>query len=356
MRIKSYFLLSLLYLLILGGCTREKLSDCIPPQGGVILKYSYWLNMDYANLFGAKVNDLKVFVFDRDGILCDTLSPAVVAGELNNDWTRQVYLDPGVYSFVTWGGDLGFSDVFDFTDSGSGMSVKNIVIGTTRLSDFRAGLKSITESMPQNQQLGRLFHGLQRDVEVKAGEVTTLVTPLVRDTKTVRVKIIGLDQLAQPDADESDFYMRLAVRNGQYNYDNVADSVAPLLVYEPHSRTMDGDTVKADISTLRLWRFRQGNGYSAPLLSVTYKPTDKVVCKDLDVTDLILSAKIPARDDDGHLISDAEGKPEMVYPTSEYLDRQDLFEILFEIKNVNGQLQFTVYVNGWIIQNIIPEP
>lgn len=359
MRIKGTFFIILFYLLTLCSCIRESLSECVTPSdGGVALRYDYLLNMEYRDLFGERVADLKVFFFDRDSVLCDTLLPAVGEGELQGGWMRRVELVPGEYTIVTWAGEKGFGHSFGLVDRRDG---KGVVVGQTRLADFVAQLKceasplDETVWVPSQSRFGALYHGIQRAV-VEAGEWTVVATSLVRDTKVLRVKVGKLSQLAAVVPDAADFEIRLAGRNGQYKYDNTADGGAPWVSYRAEEVTIANDTAVGDITTMRLLRFGTGDPYGAPLLTVVYKPTNQIICEGLDVSGLILKARIPARDSQGQIVKDEEGNPEMVLPTTEYLDRQDLFEIVFGITDDDGRLSFTVWVNGWEIQNIVPVP
>lgn len=360
MRIKDVQLILLFSLGISYSCTKEDLSDCPRQPGGVTLKYDYSLNMAYADLFGGQVYDLKVFFFDEEGLLCDTLAPAVSAGELKNGWAREVNLAPGNYTIMTWGGDRGFGNSFQFTDRnsrGNGIA-GDVTIGQTRLADFRTQLRSVADPgdnermIPQIQWFNNLFHGVQQAIVVTPKEQTVVATSLIKNTKTVRVKIGKLSVLSNTAPNESDFDIQLIAHNGQYTYSNKPDTDAQAIRYEAGRTIIANDSIRKDITTLRL----AGTPGNTPLLTVTYRPTNLFICKDLDVTDLIMRSKIPARDNEGNVIKDSDGKVEMVYPTSEYLDRQDLFEITFEVaEDVNGKLAFTVYINGWKIQNIIPE-
>lgn len=364
MRIKRvFFILLSCVIILMTGCIREDLSDCKVKPSGVILKYDYWMNMDYANRFGKDVADLKVFFFDQDSVLCDTLVPIVVDGELSDEWERRVELAPGKYMIVTWAGDRGWGDSFDFVyrEPADARVMDGIIVGQTRLSDLRTRLRQEVDPLDINRVvLGLtgfhdLFYGIQRSVVVNPEELTIVTTSLVKDTKVIRVKIGKLSGLTSGTPAMSDFDVQLIGRNGQYTYNNDADAEGMLVRYQGDGAMIENDSIREDITTLRLIKFQGDASYSSPLLTVVYKPGNVEICKDLDVTDLIMKSKIPARDSKGQLIKDDEGNVEMVYPTSEYLDRQDLFEIVFGIsRDVTDHLVFTVYVNGWEIQNIVP--
>lgn len=375
MRHLRSFLLFISYLTVMHSCILEDPwdpSECPPPYtSGITLSYDYLLNMDYTNRFDRQVSELKAFIFNADGILCDTLTPPVVAGELNNEWVRQINLDPGTYSIVTWAGNLNFrqSYLFAHQNDPSEPNAEGVIIGQTRITDLRTFLRyniqspNNHEATPVQNNFHELFYGIQRDIVVKEKEHTTVHTSLLKDSKTIRVKIGQLSAISTPAPIASDFNIRLTGRNGHYLSDNNTGEQSHLIRYVPHTQIVEEDTLRADIKTLRLRKYNQDDPYAAPLaLTITQRSTGMKICESLDVVDLVLKSHIPFRDNEGRIQTDDEGKTIWVYPTLEYLDRQDLFEIIFAIKHTggggddgDGQLNFTVYVNGWKIANIIPD-
>lgn len=365
MRIKDFFFMLLGGTVALCSCVKEDLSDCLPQEGsGVILRYDYLMNMKYANLFEDGVADLKVFIFNHENILCDTLNPAVVPEELVNTWTRRVELAPGSYTIVTWADGKETDQMFKFTDKNNATNGKTGggIIGRTKLDDLKAILSTKADPdnqavvIPQSNTLSSLFHGIQKDIVVNSGEFTTVATSLIKNTKTVRVKIGDLLLIKNGIIAASDFDVNIVGRNGQYDFDNKTTIEALPVKYTPNFSVAEDDTLRTDIMTLRVLKFRQEDPYTSPLLSITYRPDKLEICKNLNINELILKGKIPARDKDGQIIKDSEGAPVMVSPTSEYLNRQDLFEITFGITGSGGGLKFTVYVNGWEVENITPLP
>lgn len=345
------------------GCVKENLADCPPDVvvSGVELQYRYDLNMDYKDRFDPAVGDLKAFIFNADGILCDSLSPAVGRGELRAGWTRRVDLDPGVYTILTWAGDAGFTQTFGI---GEGRDLSSPVIGRTSLETlqtelFYAGLESDAVA-PAQADLNDLYYGIANRVEVKEGEYSRVLTPLVKNTNTIRVRMVGFGAVTRNgEPAPEDFDVRLSGRNGRYRSDNLAPSDAPLVEYSPVRTSAKKDTVTLELRTVRLMEpGKDARADAALSLCVAYKPTQAVVCDKMDVVGTVLETRIPVRDNKGAILVDPSGEPLMAYPTLEYLDRQDVFDILFKAqkKPDSDELVFTVYINGWKITNIIPVP
>lgn len=349
--------------LMFCGCVKENLADCPPDVvvSGVELQYRYDLNMDYADRFDPAVGDLKTFIFNAEGVLCDSLSPAVRRGELRAGWTRRIDLDPGVYTILTWAGDAGFTQTFGI---GEGRGLLLPAIGRTRLEDlqtelFYAGLESDVVA-PVHADLNDLYYGIANRVEVKEGEYSRVLTPLVKNTNTIRVRMVGfgaVTQSGEPAAE--DFDVRLTGRNGLYRFDNQTPSDAPLVEYSPVRSSVEEDTVTLELRTVRLMKSGTDARADAALsLYVAYKPKQALVCDKMDVVGTVLETRITARDATGRVLTDEDGQPLMTYPTLEYLDRQDVFDILFKAEREpdSDELVFTVYINGWKITNIIPVP
>lgn len=352
----------LIGLIALSGCVKEDFSDCPEPGQGIVLRYRYDLNMDYADRFAEKVENLQAFIFGQNGILCDTLVPFVGAGTITSDWERSVDLSPGTYSIVTWAGTDPFYSHYYTTGANDEVNRPKITIGGTRLDEFRLFLNCLPidntdQVYPNVRNFEDLYHGLVQQVVVNPEGFTTITTSLVKDTKAIHVKITGLSNL-DADVHPDDFELSIAGRNGHYRYDNLINEQASQIIYTPYQTRLGNDEWIADIKTMRLMKPETDPFANAlMLLNIVYKPTNMVICHDVDLVDMILSGKIPARDSNGDYIKDDQGQQVYVSPTSEYLDRQDLFELTYEIeKSSDDNLIFTIYVNGWKITNIYPVP
>lgn len=358
------FFLGTIILFALSGCVKEDLSDCPEPEQGIILSYRYELNMDYVDKFAEQVENLQAFIFDNNGILRDTLIPFVGNGDIVPKWERKVNLPQGDYSIVTWAGSKDFyAHYYPAAANEDAMEFfKGVTIGQTRLEEMRMFLEY--EQLPENSEqnapcdanIKELYHGIEQHVTVLPEDFTAVNTPLIKNTNTVRIRIDGLSTIGS-NINKDDFELTITGCNSHYKYDNTIGEKAATLRYTPCQSRVEGGSLHADIRTLRLMRPASDPFDNATLiLNIRYKPTGMEICKNVNLVDLILSGMIPARDVQGNLLTDSEGNQEYTSPTLEYLDRQDLFEIVYEItKDPNGDsLVVTVYVNDWKITNIYP--
>lgn len=362
-RLKKLRILLVAGLCMLSGCIKEDLSDCPGNCPGLILRYRYDLNMDYTDKFVEKVENLQSYIFDQDGILRDTLLPFVEAGMITPDFERRIDIGAGTYTILTWAGSDKYYGHYFMSTSNSNVPglTPDVVIGQTRLEDLRLFLRNNASSgtsdqvVPCEAKLRDLYHGLVQQVTVKSDELTVVTTPLVKNTNTIRIRITGLSKLNSSAVSE-DFDMNIRGNNGHYRYDNNINEQSAQLIYTPCQTRLGSDTLMTDIRTLRLMK-PDSDPFNNGLLQldITYKPTGLVICRNLNLVDLILSTRIPARDSQGNFLTDGLGNRNYVLPTLEYLDRQDLFELEFKITEDNaGILQIIVYVNGWQITNIYP--
>lgn len=351
-------------LFALTGCIKEYLAECPDYEQGVILGYRYDLNMDYADKFAERVESLQAFIFDENGILYDTLTPLIGTGTILPGWERKVNLPAGTYSIVTWAGSDGFYDHYYPATANADASgfLPGVNIGLTRLEDMRMfiryeSLTGVSEhNRPCEANIKDLYHALERSVTVPSAGFTPVTTPLVKNTNTIRIRIDGLEKIGTTVAPE-DFELSITGCNSHYTYDNTIPEKASSLKYTPYQSRKEGSSLYADIRTLRLMRPASDPFDNASLLlNIHYKPHGLEICRDVDLVELILSGKIPARDAQGNLLTDPDGHQLYTSPTLEYLDRQDLFEIVYEISEspTDGSLTVTVYVNGWKIANIYP--
>lgn len=355
----------LLSSVILNGCLKEDLSHC-EDNSGVILAYRYDMNMHYTDLFGEMVKGLKAYVFNEQGILCDTLIPPVFPQDLVNGYERQIKLSPGKYTVVTWAGDHEFTHSFTHACENETLSSKftaGVTIGRTKLSDFRMFLR-YTElpgnndiATPDETLFNNLFHGIAKDFQVLPNQMTRVPVSLIKNTNTIRLKLSNLHVLGAVAFSAEDFNVTITSRNGHYRSDNLVAEYARKLIYTPYDSYIDADSLKSETKVLRLMDIAQSDdphGNAPMLLNIDYIPANLSICVDLDIVKTILSGKIDARDNQGNLLME-DGKPMKVAPSSEYLDRQDIFDIELKVeKGPEDNLIVTVFVNGWKITNIYP--
>lgn len=270
-------------------------------------------------------------------------------------------LAPGTYSVVTWAGSDKFYDCY-YTSEESAypeISKPGVVIGKTKIEDFRMFLNYLKtyddNATPTTSTFKDLYHGVAQNVVVKENEKILVVTNLVKNTNIVKITIDNIQNL-NSHVSATDFEISISGRNGHYKYDNNINERAHLINYAPFKMQIVDGSFVADINVMRLMKPPVDDFENCKtLLTIIYKPTGMYICKDVNLVDLILSGRIPAQDSEGKFIVGQDGKYVFVAPSIDYLDRQDNYEIKYEItKSDDGNFVFTVYVNDWRISKIYP--
>lgn len=318
------------FMVFLSGCTKEDTDDCVQ---GIQLRFTYMLNKQQTNLFGAKVGMITVYVFDQAGKYVDTFSSKGV--DLTNDYVMTLPLKSGEYSFIALGGDLQTYRVGEMFDSQTHKFVPELVKGKTSIEDFSFLLDDNPPAelpVVLNDEISHLFHGLLIHFVAPPGKISSATIDLIKDTKTINVHIIGvsyLDQLLSKGignrTDFSNFFdIHVASKNGRYIYDNTIDSYAHPLIYKFRQPTVLNDTLKTNTRVLRLMAENDPSE-----LHVSYPGNDSFYSVNM-VNEI---KKIPQ------------------YSDQEDFDRED--EFTFEIK-IDPSLSVTISINGWVIQSIVP--
>lgn len=342
---------------------------CDVSQSALRLSYDYRLNMSYTDLFGDSVDALDSYIFNADGVLCAIVSSGQ-SEVLGNGWKHRVELDPGKYSVVTWAGNGDYADHYAVAHSNESQQspfAGGVEIGKTTIDDLRIFLLATQfadnsdKASPDTAQFDDLFYGSISDAEVKPQVTTDVKIPLVKDTNTIRLKIVGISKLRSlqdigRELTAEDFDIRITGRNGHYKSDNLVGEYARQIIYLPHNAAVADNTLTADVKVLRLMKGTADDAYPASLtMDITCEPLDRIIRENMDIVETIFESKIDARDSQGNIRTDSEGNPIKVYPDPDYLDRQDLFEItlVLELDPVYD-LVVSVYINGWKLSGIYP--
>lgn len=313
------------------GCTREDTEDCVQ---GVRLHFTHLLNNQNANLFGAKVNMVSVYVFDKDGLYLDTYTSKGV--QLTNDYTMSLPLRAGTYSFIVLGGDLLTYRFGEMKDPLSNKFSTELKKGLTNIKNFSF---LIDDNIPSEgplivkDKLSDLFHGALMGFIAPPGKISEVAIDLIKDTKQINVHVIGLSNLDKyiSGAIKSNYAQYLDIyinaKNGRYTYQNMVDSTAYSLKYIFGSPVESADTLKTSMTVLRLMESGDKS-----YLNVSLKDNPVPLYYQQMVSHIFQNPK---------------------YNTQQDLDRED--EFTFEI-HLDSELNATIKVNGWTILDIVPLP
>lgn len=337
-------------LLFYMGCVREDVSKC----RNLRIKFSYTYNMQDTDLLENEVGDLRIYLFNEQGILVKVVR--AVEADLKAGYV-DTEMNPGRYTAVAWAGSG--NDLFQFgysdyeADDWSQQLFNNIVIGRTTKEDFAMMItyntltdQSLAEITPKQHPLGDLFYAMADHITVVQGENQTISFNLIKNTNTLKVKITGLEHLSGYSPSGRVFtkfaladlplHVFVVGKNGQYRYDNTIGDYAKKVLYEPTFRSLSATDMEVDIKTLR---FDKAYHTLDPINLYVRRPNSD---KDLINPINVLTAILQIKNTQGNLL----------YRTQEDLDRQDEYAIEISILT---NLSVRITINGFVIQDIIPE-
>mgnify|MGYP000000147868 CR=1 FL=1 len=305
---------------VFTSCIREYLEEC-PQEYALRFRYDY--NMKFKDLFADQVEDLSVYVFDKDGKYVRTVTDR---GERLRDSEYKLILPlaPGHYCFVVWAGLDG--GCFNPVSLQSGISEENDLSLLLYRND--------NGEVPCDRPLAALWHSRLEAVEVFGpGTLQTDTLNLIKDTNTIR---IILQQRDGSLLRASDFDIRIdcPAGNGLLAHDNDLLPDRPL-VYRPYALS-DGVSENAP----RLPQVTAG--FSVSRLTVGDAMRLRIGKKagggyliDIPLVDYLLMTQ---HEQDARILSDQE-----------YLDRQDVYSILLYL---DGDRWFDslIIINGWALR------
>lgn len=302
--------------------------DCTPYY---YVNFVYDMNMKFADAFAPEVNDITLYVFDKDGTFVSQQSEQGDA--LKQDGYRMALnLSAGKYTLVAWGGIRG--------ELGS-YSLPQLTAGTSKLEDLtcRIAQRENTAEGAVVKQIDNLYHGmLEVELPDQEGEHVSTVS-LTKNTNNVRVV---LQNTSGQDLNASDFVFTITDDNGWLNYDNnlLQDETLfyrPFDVREGSAGVDTGDgaitSVKAVVAETTVSRLVKGNN---PILTITKAQAEadgshKTVLR-IPLIDYALLVK-------GYYNRNMDDQ--------EYLDRQDEYNMVFFLDNDQSWMNAYIYINSW---------
>ena len=273
------------------------------------VRFSFEHNLSYADAFAHEVDDISLFVFDHEGRYVTRVD------------SRAVQLDDQTVALPA----LVLADL------------------TCRIADRTRD----DEGQAHVGEMDKLFHGIQAyDLDAEEG-THTLLMPLVKDTKHVR---IVLQHLSGDEVDPDDFIFTLTDDNGHLAHDNtpLPDEV---LAYDAWHVTQGTASLPDDEADA------QGRATTSISVAVAELTTSRLMAgQDDNPTTLTISRKEP--DDDGtrHTVLSipladyallVKGHYNRQLSDQEYLDRQDEYNLTFFLDEDNNWASSSIIINSW---------
>lgn len=333
---KIQILLLTAWVLSLASCLQDDFSGC---PYGIRLKLYRFQDGEPVRFQNNDADRVVVYAFNEQGVYLEKYS--VAGTELINGNEMLLPLRAGKYNLVTWAGKLDDYTVMSKNQDGSYVPLQK---GVTTIDQFRFYLNGIeiTGQFDPNKEVEvnhpeNLYYGRSENVVALQNCITEEREDLTRDSKEIRVKVVGVSNLfpgvlpvrsvMRSKAGEN---LPLAVyctaTNGMYNYLNAPDTYSYRVKYLMGTAELVNDTFSASTKVLRMLRFGDlriqiiGTGMRSIII-------------DQNAIDLIMNS------------------PQFANVTQEILDRQDVYEFEFRISK---NLDVSIKVNGWEISNVIP--
>lgn len=341
---------NLLLLTVLAGAMASCDSVLGYEEGDCSLEYQirfkYDYNMKKVDAFAQEVKSVTLYAFDKDGnfVSRKTEQGSRLAAK---DYAMTLDLNPGDYDLITW---AGLDD--------SSFAVPSLTPGVSKLKDLTVLIKRDVKTSATGEEgkytvqrsLPSLFHGrvervrLDASPDTRAIQRTVTTIPLVKNTNTIRIVIVQVNQNpGQPEPraiHKERFSYAVYDDNGHMNYDNslLKDKLLtylPFFTGESGIKTpaFDNETVEypaaiAEISVPRLLDTQ------TPRLEITDKETGKQLLPNNSLIRYLALLK-------------EHGFINM--PLQEYLDREDSFGIIFFVDENLTMLKSVIQINDWII-------
>ena len=292
------------------------------------VKFRYDYNMKFADAFAHEVNVVTLYLLDTDGkvVWQRTEQGEALAAD---GYVMTVDVEPGEYDLFVWCGT---------TDKGSFLIPETTVgkeLTCTLNRQHDTGNKAFV-----TEDLDRLFYGwLPEQTFGKTEGTYTYTVPLVKNTNNVRVV---LQHLSGEAVDKDKFVFTITDTNGSMDWDNTLLPDEPVTFYAWHT---DAGEVGMDTRSEEVQPVSRA-AFSAAIaeltvprlvkeqktrLAVTNKETGKTVFS-IPLIDYALLVKGFYNRDMGD---------------QEYLDRQDVYDMVFFLDEGDRWFDAYIYINSW---------
>lgn len=296
------------------------------------VKFTYDMNMSFADAFAHNVKSVTLYIFNGEGKLVNTLSESgsVLA---EDDYVMNLGIEPGTYTLVAWA--EGWETGSTFTYPMMQPHVHSLNDLTCRMNrEYDEGNAAYIDN-----DLTPLFHGIAQNIELEElldGGEQIIPINLTKNTHNVRVM---LQHLSGEDIHADDFTYTITDVNGHMNYDNslIDDEQLTYRAWATYEGTASLNTPDdardaqtsvsiaiAELTTGRLMTDQE------PILTVRNQKGETVL--SIPLIDYALLVK-------GHYNRDMSDQ--------EYLDRQGEYNLTFFLDENNRWVSSSIIINSW---------
>jgi hypothetical protein len=299
------------------------------------MRLTFSFTRDGADHFGAEVPSLSVFVFDEQGLFAGRWDETDNS-KFGADYTMNLPLAPGTYSFVAWGGLVDPNYYLSSPNAGVDSRL-DPVVGETTLEELILCIAHQVRNSydsPQNYVdyvPGALFFGHTAQLTIEANKEQSHEIPLLKYTNTIYLTVIGLpDSGVMTRANAySHFDVTIQSPNCTYDFNGQLTTDRVPLTYVQHDAADSGPLTQS--SSFHTMRLVLGNQY---MLRFYNTETGENYYSARLLEDIISKVK--------------DGSGQFPYDTQEELNGEDVYHIELDLRPEMG---VTIKVNGWTINS-----
>lgn len=300
--------------------------DLDPCPQGVVLRFIYDYNMEFANAFPPQVDCLTLLVYDQAGNYVKTVTEtsSVLADE---NWRMTIDLPAGQkYHFVAYGGLECSKSSFHFV---------NTPAAGSSLASLQVAMDANCIGADPGVDLHPLFFGdLDLAIPANALDYVEGTVYMLRDTNSIRILLQNVDGTP---VNPADFNFAITADNTLMAYNNDVVPTPEGITYSPWvvGQNSVGSTDKGDLATLAYAEFSVARLIDeAPVrLNITNSRTGMKVLSIPLVNYLLL------------LKSERYKK----MPAQEYLDRENHWDIILFLQE-GKWIDTHIVINDWIVR------
>lgn len=300
--------------------------DLDPCPQGVVLRFVYDYNMEFANAFPPQVDCLTLLVYDANGNYVTTRTETTEVLKDEN-WRMTIDLPAGQkYHFVAYGGLECSKSSFHF--------VNEPAVGS-QLAQLSVSMDANCIGADPGVDLHPLFFG-DLDLAIPSGSLDYVegTVYMLRDTNSIRILLQNVDGTpVNPD----DFTFAISADNTLMAYNNDVVPTQQGIIYAPcyTGQNSVGSTDNGDLATLAYAEF-----------SVARLIEDAPV--RLDITNAVTKDNVLSIPLVNYLLL-LKSERYKSMPPQEYLDRENHWDIILFL-NGGRWIDTHIVINDWIVR------
>lgn len=322
-------------MLFFSSCIKDGLEDCTTE-----VSFDYSWNMLGTNAFGSQVDEVKLYLFNQDGVFVKAIADRGDHVADNGYVLKLVDIPVGSYKLVAWANSNRYHE------EGAYLEFPQLVPGESTVSQLKGSIRLFDESnKTQKSVLNNYLLGYLASVELTNNSSERVIMPMKKVTNDLRIVMIDTSNHVVTTDDLS---VRIEELNGNgiIDYDYSVES-STAMRYEPYyyekitpreeeyNSNNEKEKLNAVVAEFGFSRLSREHN-----IRLIIEDKSGKLLLDKNLLDLI------------HLLKD-EGKVPMDMGFQEFLDRKDHFSITVYVDgDTSTWLDTVIIINGWVINLI----